>query len=229
MDSPIIEACRIRKHFTIGNVVTRAIDDVSVGIRRGEFVAIEGRSGSGKSTLLHILSLLDLPSDGAVFVNGIDTSTFSRTERVRMRLTTFGYVFQDYALIPELTALENVLLPHFMRTGQYAPCAARGVEMLTRVGLGARLHNLPSQLSGGEQQRVAIARALVNEPDVLFADEPTANLDSDTSELIMGILKELHAQGITIILVTHESDFAARAERVIMLADGRVVESVRGA
>lgn len=224
MDLPIIETRHIRKHFSIGAVVTRAIDDVSVGICRGEFVAIEGRSGSGKSTLLHMLSLLDLPSEGAVFVNGTDTSTFSRTERVRMRLTTFGYVFQDYALIPELTALENVILPHFMRTGRYASCTARGVEMLTRVGLGARLHNLPSQLSGGEQQRVAIARALVNEPDVLFADEPTANLDSDTSEIIMGILKELHAQGITIILVTHEPEFAARAERVIMLADGRVVE-----
>jgi len=223
MSEPIIETVDVKKHFTIGDVMTRAVDGISIRINEGEFVAIDGKSGSGKSTLLHILSLLDRPTSGEVRVSGKDTSIFTRGERVSMRLTTFGYVFQDYALIPELTALENVLLPRFMQTGCYGSCSKRGEELLDRVGLTSRLHNLPSQLSGGEQQRVAIARALVNKPQVLFADEPTANLDSDTSETIMGIIKELHGQGITVLMVTHEPDYAARAERIITLTDGRVV------
>jgi len=224
MQAPVIETRDVKKHFTIGEVVTRAVDGISIQIHEGEFVAIDGMSGSGKSTLLHLLSLLDRPSEGEVRVLGEDTSRFPRQRRVSMRLTTFGYVFQDYALIPELTALENVLLPQFMQTGCYASCSKRGEELLARVGLGDRLHNLPNQLSGGEQQRVAIARALVNKPRILFADEPTANLDSDTSENIMGIIKELHGQGITVMMVTHEPEYAARAERIITLADGRVVE-----
>jgi ABC-type lipoprotein export system ATPase subunit len=223
MAEPIIETVEVQKHFTIGDVVTRAVDGISVQIHEGEFVAIDGMSGSGKSTLLHLLSVLDRPSAGEVRVAGEDTSRCPRARRVAMRLTTFGYVFQDYALIPELTALENVLLPQFMQTGCYGSCSKRGKELLERVGLGERLHNLPNQLSGGEQQRVAIARALVNKPRILFADEPTANLDSDTSENIMQIIKELHEQGITVLMVTHEPEYAARAERIITLADGKVV------
>ncbi|MBP9759944.1 MAG: ABC transporter ATP-binding protein [Candidatus Pacebacteria bacterium] len=223
MEQPIIETIGVTKHFTIGDVVTRAVDGVSIQVHEGEFVAIDGKSGSGKSTLLHLLSLLDRPTGGEVRIAGKDTSTFPREQRVAMRLTTFGYVFQDYALIPELTALENVLLPHFMQTGCYNNCTTRGEELLARVGLAERLHNLPSQLSGGEQQRVAIARALVNTPRILFADEPTANLDSDTSETIMGIIEELHKQGLTVLLVTHEPEYAARALRTITLTDGKVV------
>ncbi|MBP9749649.1 MAG: ABC transporter ATP-binding protein [Candidatus Pacebacteria bacterium] len=224
MSEPIIETVNVQKYFTIGEVVTRAVDGVSIQIHEGEFVAIDGRSGSGKSTLLHLLSLLDQPSAGEVRILREDTSRFSRAQRVAIRLTTFGYVFQDYALIPELTALENVLLPHFMQTGCYRSCSQQGETLLARVGLGERLHNLPSQLSGGEQQRVAIARALVNKPRILFADEPTANLDTDTGETIMSIIAELHTQGLTVLMVTHEPEYAARAERLITLTDGRVVK-----
>jgi len=222
MDTPLIETKDLVKRYQIGEVVTRAVAGVSLSIYQGEFVAIDGRSGSGKSTLLHLLSLLDRPTEGAVYVQGEETSHFPRERRVEIRLSTFGYVFQDYALIPELTAIENVLLPHFMLTGCYDECARRGNELLVRVGIGERLHNLPSQLSGGEQQRVAIARALVNKPQVLFADEPTANLDSDTSENVMNIIEELHTEGLTVLMVTHEPDHAQRAERVITLSDGRI-------
>lgn len=223
MAPPIIETIDVKKHFHIGSVLTRAVDGVSLEIHPGEFVAINGKSGSGKSTLLHMLSLLDRPSEGTLEVLGEDTATFSRSARVAMRLTTFGYVFQDYALIPELTALENVLLPHYMHTGCYTSCKKRGVELLERVGLEKRLNNLPNQLSGGEQQRVAIARALVNKPQVLFADEPTANLDTDTSETVMGIIDELHQEGLTVLMVTHEPEYATRAERQVTLSDGRII------
>jgi len=225
MNQLLIETKDLKKYFHIGEVLTRAVDGVSLSIHEGEFVAINGKSGSGKSTLLHMLSLLDRPTSGSLYVGGEQTELFSRDRRVEMRLATFGYVFQDYALIPELTAIENVLLPQFMLTGCYGECSKRGAELLERVGLGQRLHNLPSQLSGGEQQRVAIARALVNKPRVLFADEPTANLDSDTSETVMGIIQELHREGLTVLLVTHEPEYAARAERIITLADGRIVSA----
>jgi putative ABC transport system ATP-binding protein len=225
MSRVIIETDDLRKEFRIGEVVTRAVAGVSLRVHEGEFVAIRGKSGSGKSTLLHLLSLLDRPTSGIVRIQNEETQHFSRAERVRLRLTTFGYVFQDYALIPELSALENVLLPLFMRTGCYHACKSRGVNLLERVGLGDRLKNLPSQLSGGEQQRVAIARALVNEPKVLFADEPTANLDTDTSETIMGIIKELHQQGLTVLMVTHEPEYAEQAQRAIVMADGAVVNA----
>ena len=221
---PVLKTRDLSKEYKVGEIVTRALGGVSIEVHEGEFVAIEGRSGSGKSTLLHMMSLLDRPSGGDVLVEGRETARFSRSERMVLRLSTFGYVFQDYALIPELTALENVLLPQFMRTGCYRTCSGQGVELLERVGLKDRLHNLPSQLSGGEQQRVAIARALVNDPKVLFADEPTANLDSDTSETIMGIFEELHGKGLTLIMVTHEPEFSARAQRTIRLADGLIAE-----
>jgi putative ABC transport system ATP-binding protein len=223
MNTPLIQTNNVKKHFKIGGIVTRAVDGISLEVYPGEFVAIDGKSGSGKSTLLHLLSLLDRPSDGSVAVQGDNSEKFSRAERVELRLTTFGYVFQDYALIPELTAHENVMLPHYMKTGCYDSCINRGKELLEEVGLGGRLNNLPSQLSGGEQQRVAIARALVNEPQVLFADEPTANLDSDTSENIMSIINNLHKEGLTVLMVTHEPEYAQRAQRVITLVDGKVV------
>jgi putative ABC transport system ATP-binding protein len=223
MTSPILETRELVKQFQIGSIVTRAVAGVTLSVAEGEFVAIDGRSGSGKSTLLHMLSLLDRPSSGSLFVAGEDVASFSHEQRVFLRLSMFGYVFQDYALIPELTALENVMLPLFMKTGCFGSCSKRGIELLDQVGLGARMGNLPSQLSGGEQQRVAIARALVNSPKVFFADEPTANLDTDTSETIMGIIEGLHRDGITVLLVTHEPEYALRAQRKITLVDGRVV------
>jgi len=223
MNSPIIKTVNLVKRYQIGDVVTKAVNGISLEIYKGEFVAIDGMSGSGKSTLLHLLSLLDRPTSGQVLINGDDTAHYSRSLRVQMRLATFGYVFQDYALIPELTALENVMLPYFMETGCYGDCLNTGKGILERVGLGKKFDNLPSQLSGGEQQRVSIARALVNKPEVFFADEPTANLDSDTSNNIMNIIKELHMQGITVLMVTHEPEYAHRAERIITMSDGEIV------
>ncbi len=223
MDKPIIQTVDLVKRYQVGEVVTKAVNGVSIEVYKGEFVAIDGKSGSGKSTLLHLLSLLDRPTSGQVLVNGDDTAHYSRPRRVDIRLNRFGYVFQDYALIPELTALENVMLPYFMDTGCLHDCLHIGEGLLERVGLKNRLHNRPAQLSGGEQQRVSIARALVNKPEVFFADEPTANLDSDTSETIISIIEELHQQGITVLMVTHEPQFAQRAERIITMSDGRVV------
>lgn len=224
MEEVLIKTEQLIKRYTIGEVVTEALGGVSLTIAKGEYVAINGRSGSGKSTLLHILSLLDRPTSGSVYIRGIETNRITKKERMEMRLMTFGYVFQDYALIPELTALENVLLPRYMATGCYDSCAERGKELLEQVGLSGRMDNLPNQLSGGEQQRVAIARALVNSPVVLFADEPTANLDTDTSETILSIIQRLHTEGLTVLMVTHEPEFATRAQRIITLADGLVID-----
>ncbi len=219
----MVETKELKKHYKIGEVLTRAVDGVSIKVSDGEFVAIGGKSGSGKSTLLHLLSLLDRPTSGSLYINGEDVASFNSAKRMSMRLSTFGFVFQDYALIPELTAIENVLLPFFMLNGSFKDGTKRGEELLTSVGLEKRFNNLPGQLSGGEQQRVAIARALINKPKILFADEPTANLDVASSENIMDIIKKLHTEGITILMVTHEQDYASRAERVIMLSDGKVV------
>jgi len=224
MDVPILQTVNLVKRYQVGEVVTKAVNGVSVAIHKGEFVAIDGKSGSGKSTLLHLLSLLDRPTSGQVLVDGEDASCHTKQYRVNVRLNTFGYVFQDYALIPELTALENVMLPYYMDTGCYHDCLDTGKELLTRVGLENKLYNRPPQLSGGEQQRVSIARALVNKPKVFFADEPTANLDTDTSETIIQIIEELHRQGITVLMVTHEPQFAQRAERIITMKDGEVTQ-----
>ncbi len=219
----MIETKELKKYYKIGEVLTRAVDGVSIKVSDGEFVAIGGKSGSGKSTLLHLLSLLDHQTSGNLYIGGEDVVNFDSARRVSMRLSMFGFVFQDYALIPELTAIENVLLPFFMLNGNFKDGVKRGEELLASVGLEKRFNNLPGQLSGGEQQRVAIARALINKPKILFADEPTANLDVSSSENIMEIIKKLHKDGITILMVTHEPDYALRAERVITLSDGKVV------
>ncbi len=223
MQEPLIKTEQLVKRYVIGEVATEALGGVSLTIEKGEYVAINGRSGSGKSTLLHLLSLLDRPTSGSIHIHGTETTRISKKERMAMRLTTFGYVFQDYALIPELTALENVLLPRYMATGCLLSCEEKGKNLLAQVGLSERMNNLPNQLSGGEQQRVAIARALVNDPVVLFADEPTANLDTDTSETILRIIQDLHTKGLTVLMVTHEPEFATRAQRIVTLADGLVV------
>jgi putative ABC transport system ATP-binding protein len=219
-----IETRSITKRYGVGAIAVEALKGVSLAIAEGEYVAVMGKSGSGKSTLLHMLSALDVPSSGEVLVEGNNVAQSSERALARMRLELFGYVFQDYALLPELTALENVLLPYFMRTGaMHAAARAHGTELLARVGLTTHASRVPAKLSGGEQQRVAIARALVNNPNVLFADEPTANLDSETSETVLGIFDALHTQGLTIVMITHEEEYAKRAERVITLQDGRVV------
>ena len=224
----IIEAKGIIKTFSSGDTVTTVLKGIDLTVPAGEFIAITGRSGSGKSTLMYQLSLLDHPTAGTVKLNGIDTTCFSREDRINFRLTQLGFIFQDYAILPELTALENVAIP-LIQTG-LSRREAEGVagKALAKVGLGHRLNNLPSQMSGGEQQRVSIARAIAHKPKILFADEPTANLDSETSKIILDIFMELHGEGQTLLMVTHEPEYAELAGQVIVLSDGVVKEVRRG-
>jgi putative ABC transport system ATP-binding protein len=219
----MITTTNLIRSFKNGDKETQVLKGIDFTARDGEFVAIMGRSGAGKSTLLYQLSLLDEPSEGEIIIDGHNTHTMSEHERMRFRLNTFGYVFQDYALLPELTAIENVALPLLMQNHKKKNAYARAAEALERVGLGHRLYNLPSQLSGGEQQRVSISRAIAHRPKVLFADEPTANLDNDSSSKVMNTFIELHKEGQTIIMVTHEEIYAKMAERLITLDDGNII------
>jgi putative ABC transport system ATP-binding protein len=219
----MLQAKQLVKSFKSGDSETVVLKGIDFVVGDGEFVAIMGRSGAGKSTLLYQLSLLDHPTSGQILVDGKDANAMTSNERVRFRLTQFGYVFQDYALLPELTALENVALPLLMENFPRKRAYTEAEKALTKVGVQHRMHNLPSQLSGGEQQRVSIARAVGNNPTVLFADEPTANLDNESSAAVVKIFEELHDAGQTIIMVTHEEQYAARAERIITLDDGRIV------
>ncbi len=223
----IISTKDLRRAFTTGDVVTEVLKGIDFEAKQGEFITIMGRSGAGKSTFLYQISLLDEPTSGEIVIDGQHAHRMSADEKMRFRLEKFGYVFQDYALLPELTALENVALPLMMQ-GLAKPAAAdKAAAALERVGLGHRLGNLPSKLSGGEQQRVSIARAIAHEPKILFADEPTANLDNHSSQIVMDIFAELHKRGQTIIMVTHEPEYAERAERLIHFDDGRIVNVVK--
>lgn len=219
----ILEIKDLAKSFKDGPVETRVLKGIDFAIAKGEFIAIMGRSGAGKSTLLYQMSLLDEPTSGEIRINGQEAHTMSENEKMLFRLSEFGYVFQDYALLPELTALENVALPLLMQGLSYDAAEEKAAAALSRVNLGHRLKNLPSQLSGGEQQRVSISRAIAHEPDVLFADEPTANLDKESSATVMQIFRELHASGQTIIMVTHEEEYSKFAERIVKLDDGVIV------
>lgn len=219
----MIRATNLVKTYYTGQIETRVLHGLSLHVPPGQFMAIVGPSGSGKSTLLYQLSLLDHPTEGEVEIDSHQTSNLTSTERTNFRLTYLGYVFQDYALLPELTATENVMLPSLMQ--QKKPKEARQLaeKTLEMVGLGGKFGNLPSQLSGGQQQRVSIARAIAHKPRILFADEPTANLDTTTSREILNVFLELHRQGQTIIMVTHEMEFAKMAERIVELKDGTIV------
>lgn len=221
----MIEIKNLRKTFKSGEIETPVLKGIDLNIQTGEFVAIVGRSGAGKSTLLYQMSLLDEPTEGHVIINGHNTHTMPESEKSLFRLMQFGYVFQDYALLPELTALENVVLPLLMQDMSTEHAYRKATEALEQVKLGHRLKNLPSQLSGGEQQRVSIARAIAHKPNVLFADEPTANLDNESSHAILNIFRELHRKGQTIIMVTHEEEFSREAGRIIHLDDGKVVST----
>jgi putative ABC transport system ATP-binding protein len=219
----MIETRGLIKEFKNGDVVTRVLKGIDFTAKEGEFIAIMGRSGAGKSTFLYQMSLLDDPTGGEIIIDGHDTHSMSAKEKMRFRLSKFGYVFQDYALLPELTAIENVALPLLMQGDSKKNAYRKSQKALERAGLGHRLNNLPSQLSGGEQQRVSIVRAMAHEPQVLFADEPTANLDNDSSKMIMEMFKELHGEGQTIIMVTHEEQYAKLAERIVRIDDGQIV------
>ncbi|HEV2149744.1 MAG TPA: ABC transporter ATP-binding protein [Longimicrobiaceae bacterium] len=212
----------LQKSYRSGGRELTVLRDVSFTVAPGEFVAVVGPSGSGKTTLLGLMAGLDRPSRGSVHLDGTDLAALSEDERARLRRERIGFVFQAFQLIPTLTASENVRVPLELsgRTG----AAERADELLARVGLGGRGHHYPAQLSGGEQQRVAVARAFVHSPSILFADEPTGNLDAATGHRIVELLTELNRElGTTLVLVTHDPDLASRAGRIIRLADGRVV------
>jgi putative ABC transport system ATP-binding protein len=224
----MIEVKKLVKSFKNGPLETRVLKEIDFVVKDGEFIAIMGRSGAGKSTFMYQMSLLDEPTSGEIFFDGVEAHKMSEHQKVHFRLEKFGYVFQDYALLPELTAVENVLLPLLMQGDSKASAETTAAKALGLVGLGERLKNLPSQLSGGEQQRVSIARAIAHSPEVLFADEPTANLDRESSAVVMNIFKQLHAQGQTIIMVTHEPEYGQLAERIIHLDDGKIVSEAAG-
>lgn len=206
-----------------GDVPVRALRGVSFRIERGELVAIMGRSGSGKSTLLHQIGLIDTPTSGRIIIDGVDVLKLSDREKTRFRLSSIGFIFQEYALLPELTALENVSLPALAEGNDVVKKRERAKELLKLVGLGDRLHHYPNELSGGEQQRVAVARALVNNPKILLADEPTANLDSLSARVVLELFRRLNRElKQTILLITHEPEDQEFVDRILWLSDGRL-------
>ena len=226
--SHLIEIRDLRKPYAIGDEPVHALDGVSLSIDPGEFVAIMGASGSGKSTMLNILGCLDVPTSGSYLLDGIEVARRSRTELAHIRNRKLGFVFQNFNLLPRTRAVEQVELPDlYMGRLSFADRRRRALELLRRVGLGGRTGHTPAQLSGGQQQRVAIARALMNEPPVLFADEPTGNLDTKSSVEIMRLFTELSEEGITIVMVTHEDDIAAYAKRQLVMRDGKLVKDIR--
>ena len=217
----------IRREFDVGGEVVRALRGVDLSIAENEFVAIMGHSGSGKSTLMNVVGCLDVPTSGEYWLNGERVSDLGDVELARIRNREIGFVFQTFNLLGRATALQNVETPLVYASVGRKERRARAEEELDQLGLADRRDHLPSQLSGGQQQRVAIARALVNRPSILLADEPTGNLDSETTAEIMGLFEQLHAEGQTIVLVTHESDIAERVGRRVLLEDGQVVGDVR--
>ncbi|MEI7792016.1 MAG: ABC transporter ATP-binding protein [Candidatus Berkelbacteria bacterium] len=222
MIASIIQADKVSKTYHTGGAEIRALSDISLVILPGDFIMITGRNGSGKSTLLHQLALLDFPDSGEVIINNQKTTELSEQLRMDFRLSSLGYIFQEYALIAELTAIENVMLPAMMLESS-EKAKKKAAQLLDKVGLTNKHNRLPSELSGGEQQKVAIARALVNSPRIIFADEPTANLDTIAAKEVLNIFKTLNEKdGITIVMVTHEPEELEYASRLIHLSDGRI-------
>ena len=220
----MIELSNVGKRYMMGEEPFMALVGVDLHIGRNEYVALIGPSGSGKSTLMNLLGCLDTPSEGRYVLNGRDTSDMDDNELAQVRNREIGFIFQSFHLLPRLTVLQNVMQPLVYRGMPGDERKRRATAALTRVGLADRLGHRPNQLSGGQRQRVAVARALVGEPSILLADEPTGNLDSKTSAEIMALFDELHAQGQTVVVVTHEPDIAAHCQRTIRVSDGRIVE-----
>lgn len=230
MNEHLIQVQDLKKIYGSGEIAVHALDGVDASIGQGEFAAIMGSSGSGKSTLMNILGCLDRPTSGTYILDGEDVSELSKEELADVRNRKIGFVFQSFNLLPRLSALRNVMLPMMYRPEDRLDPEEReewAVAALESVGLGDRLYHLPTELSGGQQQRVAIARALVNEPSLILADEPTGNLDSRSSMEIIELIHDLHAQGVTILMVPHESDLAAHAGRIICLHDGHIISDGR--
>ena len=224
MANPLIKITNIKRDFPLGNEIVYVLKGIDLEINKGEYVALMGPSGSGKSTLMNILGCLDTPTSGTYVLNGKHVSEMQDDELAGIRNKEIGFVFQTFNLMPRTTALDNVALPMVYAGHSKSERVERATEVLTQVGLNDRMDHKPNQLSGGQRQRVAVARALVNKPSIILADEPTGNLDSKTSVEIMNLFNEIHANGNTVILVTHEEDIAAYAHRIIRLRDG-IIES----
>lgn len=219
----MIEVKNLKKIYYDGKIATHVLRGINIKIEKGEFVAIMGKSGAGKSTLLYQISLLDHPTTGNIVIGGIGTETLNANARSMFRLEKFGYVFQDYALLPELTAIENVALPLMMQGHSLKNAKEISRESIKQMGLSSRENNFPAELSGGEQQRISIARAIAHNPEILFADEPTASLDTQASQVVIDIFRALNKKGQTIVMITHELEYGKQADRIITLKDGELV------
>lgn len=226
-NTPILQLQNVSKTYDLGGTTVTALRSTSLEIRDGEYLSIRGPSGSGKSTLMHLAGLLDLPSAGRIYLEGRDVSALSEKELAKIRNQNIGFVFQQFNLLPKTRAWEQVALPLIYAGVSQAERKDRSIAALQAVGLGERVGHFPNQLSGGQQQRIAIARALVNHPRIIFADEPTGNLDTESGEVVMKIFERLHQEGKTIVVVTHEAAIARRAKRHVRIIDG-IVKEERG-
>lgn len=221
----IISATNIHRKFGQGDLETHVLKGIDIDVAEGEFIAIMGKSGAGKSTLMYQLSVLDEPTEGTITIDGTDVTALTESEATHFRLHTLGYVFQDYALVPDLSARENVMMPLLMRGADWDDAVGVADTSLDAVGLEGKYNNLPSELSGGEQQRVAVARAIAGKPKILFADEPTANLDSVSGAQVIDLITKLHRDdGQTIVMVTHEPEYAVNCDRIIYMEDGVITQ-----